>query len=87
MVADEHLISTRGAMAPLVVVNHAGRRPRIKEERMSIILGIDPGSRITGYGVIHPWRDAVNTWARGAFEPVVMFWRPSSSKFMMVSAR
>ena len=36
---------------------------------MAIILGIDPGSRVTGYGVIRP------TWVADASAPKWMIYR------------
>ncbi|STJ19118.1 Holliday junction resolvase [Escherichia coli] len=42
---------------------------------MAIILGIDPGSRVTGYGVIRQVGSNCPTWVADAYAPKWMIYR------------
>lgn len=42
---------------------------------MAIILGIDPGSRVTGYGVIRRWVGNCPTRVADAYAPKWMIYR------------
>lgn len=42
---------------------------------MAIILGIDPGSRVTGYGVIRQVGRQLSTWVADAYAPKWMIYR------------